>query len=460
MKYNPSANIETSFKKITIPLSFIIFFSVLNGMMFQVAVPDISAEFRLLPSEVSWVMTGYILVFALGSLMYGKLADIFPVKNLITTGLLLMNAGSIIGLFTIWYPMLIVGRLMQAGGGASIPALAMIVVTKYFPTNLRGKVLGVIASTVALAAGIGPILGGFISGMLHWRYLFVTSLFTFIAIPFLRRLLPDEKKHKGSYDRKGAVLIMSGTALLLVYITQGKWWFLPAGIFLLGWFSFHIRHTDAPFISPSLFLNHSYRNTIITTFLSIGTVFGMMFMVPIMLRDLNGLDADRIGLVMFPGAMSAVFMGVLGGRLSDMKGSKFVVFLGTGLLIFGFFVLSTFAGHASRIIALKLIICYSGFAFIQSSLPHTVSIVLSKEQTGIGMGIYNLVFFISGAFNTAVIGRLLDMQSTSFCLNPLNVSVPSWIYSNIFMLLAIIVALAAILFYVTFRRGIQYNQKL
>ena len=74
-------------------ISFIIFFSVLNGMMFQVAIPDIAAEFALLPSEVSWVMTGYILVFAVGALMYGKLADIYPVKRLITIGLTLMNAG-------------------------------------------------------------------------------------------------------------------------------------------------------------------------------------------------------------------------------------------------------------------------------------------------------------------------------------------------------------------------------
>ncbi len=454
MRSNPPVDIEKTVQKITAPLSFIIFFSVLNGMMFQVAVPDISAEYRLLPSEVSWVMTGYILVFAVGALIYGKLADIYPAKKLITIGLIIMNAGSLVGLFSMWYPMLIVARLLQAGGGASIPALAMIVVTRYFPPDLRGKVLGVIASTVALAAAVGPVLGGFISGTLHWRYLFITSLFTFIAIPFLLRLLPDEKKHEGSFDVAGAFLIVSGTSLLLIFVTQGDWWFLLPSIFSLVWFLFHIRRTDVPFISTSLFLNHQYRNTIITTFLCIGTVFGMMFMVPIMLRDLNGLDTNRIGLIVFPGAMSAVFMGILGGRLSDRRGSRFVVYMGAGLLILGFFILSTFAGHVPSIIALKLVICYSGFAFLQSSLPHTVSVVLSKEQTGIGMGIYNLLFFISGAFFTAGIGRLLDFQTSNFCLNPLTAFVPAWIYSNIFIMLAVLIVVAIILFHITFRREI------
>ncbi len=443
---------HSSVHKITFPLSFIIFFSVLNGTMFQVAIPDISSEYLLLPSEVSWVMTGYILVFAIGALIYGKLADIFPVKTLITVGLLVMNLGSLAGLLTQWYPMLIAARLLQAMGGAAIPALAMIVVTRYSEPSMRGKVLGIIASTVALAAGLGPILGGFISGTFHWRFLFLTSLATIPAIPFLRRILPYETPHRNLFDYLGAVLIGGGASFLLVFVTQGNWWCLPPGIVMIIWFSVHMRRSKSPFIDPALFAMRLYRNTIITTFLSIGTVFGMLFMVPIMLRDLNGLSANLIGLTMFPGAISAVIMGMIGGRMSDRRGSKFVVFIGAALLISGFLLLSTLAGHPPLQIALSLVLCYTGFAFLQSSLPHTVSIILPKEQTGIGMGIYNLLFFISGAFSTAGIGRLLDMKSTDISLNPLASDSTALIYSNIFILLAVVVALASVLFHFTFLR--------
>ena len=437
---------------ITFHLSFIIFFSVLNGMMFQVAIPDISAEFNLLPSEVSWVMTGYILVFAVGALLYGKLADIYPVKRLITTGLILMSAGSVLGFLSKWYPMLIIARLIQAGGGAAIPALAMIVVTRYFPANLRGNMLGIIASTVALAAGLGPIMGGFVSGTFSWKYLFLFSLATLFAIPSLRRILPDETIKSDTFDSSGAILIGGGSSSLLIFVTQGNLWFLAASVIMTGYFIYHIKKTANPFVCPALFAVRHYRNTIITTFLSIGSVFGMLFMVPIMLRDLLDLSSNSIGLTLFPGAMSAVLAGVIGGRLSDRKGSRFVVYLGSVILTAGFLALSTVAGQEAWIVASALIIGYAGFALLQSSLPHTISISLSKEQTGIGMGIYNLLFFISGAFSTAGISRLLDFGSTGFCLNPVNACVEGWIYSNIFIMLAAIVAASALLFYITFKK--------
>ncbi len=437
-------------KRIPLPLCFTIFFSVLNGMMFQVAVPDISRDFSLLPSEVSWVMTAYILIFALGALIYGKLADIYSDRSLITIGLVLMNIGSLIGLFSLWYPMVIVARLVQAAGGAAIPALAMIVVTKHFPENSRGRVLGLIASTVAFAAGVGPVIGGFISGSIHWRYLFVISLATIAAIPCFRMILPVHKPNRNHFDTRGALLVSVSTALVLIFVTENIGWMLLAGVTLFLLFVMHIRRYEVPFVSPALFARRRYRSTLIITFFSIGTVFGMLFMVPIMLSDLNSIGTGTIGLVIFPGAMSAVLLGSIGGRLSDRVGSTVVVYLGSALLIVGFLLLSTFTGYSPLTTALNLIVCYAGFAFLQASLPHTVSMTLPGSQIGVGLGIFNLLFFISGAFSTAGIGRLLDMQYTDFSLNPLTVPVEGWIYSNIFVMLAGTVAAATVFFRFTF----------
>jgi DHA2 family metal-tetracycline-proton antiporter-like MFS transporter len=445
---------ETSLvqRKIPLPLCFIIFFSVLNGTMFQVAVPDIASTFRILPSTVSWVMTAYIVVFALGTLIYGKLADSYPDKDLITIGLLLMSLGSLVGLFSRWYPVVLAARVMQAGGGASIPALAMLIVTRYFQSNRRGRMFGLIASTVALAAAAGPVLGGFISGILHWKYMFLTSLPTIGAIPIFRKYLPGRITVKGNFDFMGAVLIGCAVVFVLLFVTGGSMLFLTAGIVSAVWFLFHVLHEDMPFVNPDLFRSSAYRNTILGSFLSVGTVFGMMFAVPIMLRDLNGLSTDRIGLIMLPGAMSAALAGSIGGRISDRKGSKFVVHMGTVFLTGGFFLLSTFSGSGPWIITVNLIICYIGFAFLQSSLPHTLSDILPAGETGVGMGLYNLVFFISGAFSTAVIGRTLDLKPDWFCLNPFTDCAVGGIYTNIFMMLAAAVISAEFIFIRTFRR--------
>jgi DHA2 family metal-tetracycline-proton antiporter-like MFS transporter len=437
---------------VVLPLSFIIFFSVLNGIMFNVAVPDIASEFGLMPSEVSWVMTAYIVVFAIGTLIYGKLADIYAVRSLITIGLLLLNLGSLLGFFSRWYPMLIAARVLQASGGSAIPALAMLVATKYFPSSLKGRVLGVIASTVALAAGMGPIAGGVVAGTLHWRYLFVFSLATLLTIPRLRRILPVEQKAGGRFDTAGALLLSLGMASLLFFVTQGIGWFLPLGGALILWFVFHIRRREAPFLDPSLFQNTGYRNALIASFFAVGTVFGMMFMVPIMLRELNALSSEMIGLTMFPGAMCAALVGTYGGRLADRRGAPLVFSLGVGSLVLGFLLLSSFAGMSHWLIAGVLVITYSGFSFIQSSLPHTVSSTLPHESSGVGMGVYNMVFFVSGAFLAAGIGRVLDLGETGLCLNPLNTCGPAWSFSNICVILAALALAAWVLYFPTFRK--------
>ena len=290
--------------RITLPLAVTIFFSVLNGVMFNVAIPEIASTFGLIPSQVSWVMTAYMVTFALGALIYGKLADSIPVKRLITTGLVLLNLGSVLGFFAGNYPLLIAARVLQASGGAAIPALAMLVATRYFPQEHKGRVLGVIAATVSVAAGVGPIMGGFITDALHWRFLFLVTLLTLCTLPFLRAMLPGEEPRPKVFDLIGCVLIVSGVGGLLVAVTQGLLTLGLVSLILLAGFIYRIQTVSDPFIHPMLFKIASYRNTIIVTVLTTGGMFGVMFATPIMLSDLWGMGASGIGLVMFPGVLA------------------------------------------------------------------------------------------------------------------------------------------------------------
>ena len=407
-----SPSLEPHFQRRLIALmAFTVFFSVLNGTMFNVAVPDIRQQYALSPTEVSWVVTGFIVVFALAAVSYGKLADIYPLRFLITLGLLLFNAGALFGFLSSWasYPTVVAARLLQAAGGGAIPALSMLVATRFFGPELRGRVLGIMASTVAFAAGVGPIVGGLIAGSLHWRYLFLLSLATLAALFMFRRLLPQESRREQPFDVGGAVLLAASVTLLLVFVTQGWIWLFPPGLALLYWFWRHIRRTPRPFAPPRLFAGPLYRSGLLTVFLAVGPVFGMFFTVPLMLRELYALSTLHIGLVIFPGALSAAVFGFYGGRLADRRGSVFVVHLGLGLLFASFVALALSAGQDTRLISLVLIACYTGFAFIQSALAHAVSTTLSPAHSGVGMGLYNLVFFTAGAFGAALSGRLMEM---------------------------------------------------
>ncbi|MFC7064150.1 MFS transporter [Halobacillus seohaensis] len=438
-------------KKIIFLMCSVLLFSVMNGTMFMIAVPDIANSFSLLPSQVSWVVTGYIIIYAIGALMYGKLADIYPLKTLLTIGLSLFVAGSILGFLSPTFLMVVFSRMIQAAGASSIVALAFIVPSKYFPEE-RGRVLGIVSSTMAFASGVGPVIGGLVSGALNWQFLFLISTFVLITIPFFRMWMPEEDKKEGKVDILGAVFIAIAVASLILFITMFTWWYIVISFVFFGLFSWRIFNSENPFINPELFQNAPYRTTIIAGFFAIMTMFGMMFMMPLMLSEVSGLSTLFIGLTLFPGAMAAAFMGKWAGVLTDKQGSGKVVYIAFTLMITGFFLLSSFVGSSPLVISIVIIISYIAFPFIQTATANLISTVLPKNEIGVGMGIYNLFNFMSGAFGGAIIGKMLDYES-GVKLNPISFAQGhEVVYSNVFIGLVALTILNGCFFYLAFKR--------
>jgi len=436
--------------RVVILLCSIVFFSVLNGTMFNVAVPDIARQFELSASEVSWVMTGYIIIFALAAITYGKLADIYPVRRLLTIGLILFNIGALLGFLSHNYMVLLAGRIVQASGGGAIPAMAMLVATRYFPVDKRGRVLGAVASIVALAAGLGPVVGGFIAGHWHWRYLFLISFATLFAIYVARKLLPKETAKDESFDLVGAILVAVAMTATLVFVTRLYWIALPVALIAFALARRHMYRKEFPFISPELLAGRLYRRGLYCTFLTVGTVFGYFFSIPLMLRMVHGQPTVDIGLVIFPGALTAAALGFVGGRLADRFGGPPVVFAGLGLLLTGYLLMAALLGNGVITVLLVLIVCYTGFAFIQSALAKSVSTTLPHDKAGVGMGLYNMIFFTSGAFGTSFVGRFIDLFDGSI---PALTASKSTIFSYLFVLSALTIVIAGLLFYRSFGRA-------
>ena len=102
----------------------------------------------------------------------------------------------------------------------------MVVVARFFPADVRGRVFGTITSVVAFAAGVGPVIGGFVAGSLGWPFLFVIPLLTLVAIPFFLRLLPSEERRAGGVDILGAVLVAVGITALIFFLSFSAWYYL------------------------------------------------------------------------------------------------------------------------------------------------------------------------------------------------------------------------------------------
>jgi len=422
----------SNLSRLMVALSGTVFLTVLNGTMFNVALPAISRDFTLSPAEVSWVVVGYIAVFAIGAATYGKLADIYPVRWLLPLGLGLFALGSILGFLSTNYPLVIAARLIQAAGGAAVPALGMVVATRYFDPSRRGQALGLIASTVAFGGGIGPIAGGFITQYLGWHYLFLVSLLSLIALPFVLRYLPREERRQGTFDTPGAVFLAAGVSSVLLGINLNPL-FLIVSVVSFVLFIRRVKQAPEPFVRVDLLQNKAFRSLLGIGFLVFFSVLGSFFILPLMLADLNRLQANVIGLVLFPGAITAAFLGTAAGRMADRLGNEFVIRGALYLMILGFWALSTFAGAAPAVIALLFVTVYVGMVSIQASLANFVAKTLPPAEIGVGMGLFNLTTFMGGAFGPALAARLLEFGGGA-ALNPLNPALQHG-YSNSFLLL-------------------------
>ncbi|MZQ84245.1 MFS transporter [Paenibacillus sp. 5J-6] len=426
---------------------FLIFFAVLNETVFNVSTPEIAKQYGITPTGVSWVLTTFIIFFGIGSVIYGRLSDIFSLKKLIVAGILIYSVGSALGfVLQAWYPAVIFARAVQGAGASAIPALVMVVVARYFSPTDRGKVFGLLTSTVSFAIAVGPVVGGFVSSSLHWTYLFIIPLFTLISIPFFNKILPEEKRKAGSVDILGAALVAFSVAGIIVYLSFPHWYYLAASLALFIWFITHIRKANDPFIEPSLFRNKLLRGGLIVGFLVFCTVMGIMFVIPLMLAKVNDLNTSTIGLILFPGAMCAVIFGTIGGNLADKKGNNFVVFIGLGLLVISLVAIAFMVGHSPWFIAAALLPTYVGFSFVQTALANRVSLTLSVSETGVGMGLFNLITFISGAVGTALVAKLLDGGMMEFYKNPALNSLAAIPYSNLLIIFAAVVIISGMFY--------------
>ncbi|NHN29550.1 MFS transporter [Paenibacillus agricola] len=420
-------------------LCFVLFFSVMNATMFNVALPNIAADYQLKPSSVSWIVTGYSVLYALGSLLFGKLADKYPMKRLITIGLLLFAAGSVLGFFSTSYPVVLMARFIQAAGASCVPALVMLIPIRFYPPEKRGAVMGVIASTIAFSSGIGPIVGGFIAGHFHWTGLFLLSVAAPIALPFIRKSLPHEVLRQGEkIDLIGAGALGISVTAFMLSVTQSNVWWLLTGIIMLVLFVVRVNSVSNPFIRLSLFRISGFTNGLIVAFVGMFTVFGIFLTVPMLLSSIHHMNAQSIGFVMFPAAIIAVFMGRLGGKLVDRRGTRFTLYVAFSMLTIGLLCLSAVSGLLPWVIGLSLIFLNSALTFMQSSLAKEVSSALPKEQTGIGMGIYNLIIFMSGAISGAVMSKVVEFNWGS--VNFTAVSVPTT-FGTVYFSLAVLAVL-------------------
>jgi len=433
-------------------MMFTVMLSSMSVMMFNVVLPQISSEFQLTLAQVSWISSGYTLIYAFGTVVYGKLSDRFSIRNLLTIGLLIFAIGSFIGLLSQSFATALIARCIQSAGASAIPAIGLIIPTRYFPLEKRASAMSMTAVGVALGGVMSPVVSGLIVSFANWRWLFLPSLLLLLLLPLFRRYLDqdDQQQSAGSFDWIGALLLAFAISTLMLGVTnQLGYCFLLSVIGFIG-FIIRIRRAKEPFIQPRLFSNKQYVIGVSITFLVSCIGISFYFLTPIMLSDVHQLEANWIGFMMVPAALASAILGRQGGKLADAKGSFYLYRLAVILITGCFLLLSFFLTSQLLWVALILMLGNVGQSFMQIAMSSTVSRTLNKQDMGVGMGLFSMLNFISQGIATGIYGIIVG-KGITLPWNPFHIEHGAYVFASIY---AVLIVLHLILF-IVYRTGLK-----
>ncbi|PEA52593.1 tetracycline resistance MFS efflux pump [Bacillus pseudomycoides] len=422
-------------------------------MVFNVVLPDIAKDLGISPSLANWVKTSFMISFAIGSITYGTMSDKYGVKKLFLFGLLVYSAGSLLGVLAhSHFFVVIVARFIQGVGASAVPALIMVIVARYVKSEDRGKAFGVIGSLVAMGEGIGPVLGGTVAHYVQWPFLFLIPTLTLFAIPFFLKELPNESTKGKRVDIFGIALLSCGIVIFTINTTQNNWLYLAISCALFAGFILHIHKVEQPFIELRLLMNQKFILGVLTGCVPLGTVAGCIAMIPYMMRGVHQLSASKIGWVIFPGTMSVMVFGTVGGSLVDKRGTTFVLWLGSFFILASFFILSLFADQTLWLVSGMLILMFGGLSFVKTVISTSVAAVLDPKEVGAGMGFLSFACFLAEGLGIAIVGGLLTKHMLEYPLLSTIQNAKAYLYRNLFLVFIVTVLIGATIYTVAYSR--------
>jgi DHA2 family multidrug resistance protein len=399
------------------------FMAVLDATIVDVALSKIMSSFGITVDKVEWVVTAYMLVFAVMLPTSGWIADHFGYKRTYFFALFMFTFGSFLCGLAGDENALIIFRIVQAIGAGLIMPTGMAIVMREFPPQQRGIALGFWAISAAASVSLGPMIGGYLVDNIGWNSIFNVNVPVGILGLFATIVIQREYRteHVRSFDVVGFVSMAAFLCSLLLALTDGNasWntggWTSPfiVSCFLISAISLVIFlftefTTKHPLIDLSLFKdsNFTFANSILFIF-GFG-MFGSTFLLPLYLQISMGYTAFQAGSLFLPVGIIQAVSAPLSGILSDKMNPRIPAFIGIILLSISLFIngsLSLFSEHHQIMLALYLRGFGMGFMFTPLSMAALSNI--PKNKIGQASGLFNILRQLGGSFGIAFMGTML-----------------------------------------------------
>jgi EmrB/QacA subfamily drug resistance transporter len=403
------------------------FMVVLDIAIVNVALPSIQTDLGFSQENLQWVISAYALFFGGFLLLGGRAADLLGRRRLFLTGVVLFTTASLVSGFAWGEAPLIGARALQGLGAAIItPAALSILMTTFAEGRERNAALGAWGGVGAFGAVAGVLLGGVLTDLLSWNWIFFVNvpvgILGFVLAPFLI----DESRDAtaDSYDVPGAVLVTSGLVTLVYAITQANHFgwgsattiglFLTAGALLAGFLGWEARAKD-PLMPFSIFRLRTLVGANIAGFILGTALFGMFLMLTLYMQQVLGYSAMKTGVAYLAVAGSAILTSGIAAQLVNRVGVKPVLIVGmtalTGGLVYFTQVSAGGSYWTDLFPGLLLVAVGLGFSFVPISIAALAGV--EPAEAGLASGLLNTSQQIGGALGIAALSAIATSTTTS-----------------------------------------------
>jgi EmrB/QacA subfamily drug resistance transporter len=400
--------------------------AALDSTIVSTALPTIVGELGGL-EHLAWVVTAYLLAQTVVTPVYGKLGDLYGRKIVLQVGIVIFLVGSVLCGMSRNMTQLIVFRAVQGLGGGGLNVTTQAIVGDIVPPRERGRYQGFFGAMFGLASIVGPLLGGFFTTHIGWRWIFYINIpLGIIALVVLAATLPAQSIRRAhAIDYAGAALLAVVLASVTVVADLGGMAFAWSSPFIIGMmvsaavalalFIVVEQRAAEPVLPPRLFTQRTFTIGTLVGLIVGFALFGSVTYMPIFLQVVRGASPTRSGLQMVPMMLGMLLTSIVSGQVISRTGRyRLFPIAGTAIMTVGLFLLSRLdAGSSAAQASGLMMVLGLGMGMVMQVLVIAVQNAVDYKDLGVATSGTTLFRLIGGSVGTAILGAIFASQLSS-----------------------------------------------
>lgn len=333
------------------------FVAILNETTMGIAIPHLNSDLGIPPELGQWLTSAFMLTMAIVIPTTGFLLQRFTTRQVFIAAMTAFSLGTLVCLIAPGFPVLLLGRVIQAGGTGIMMPLLMTTMMNVVPPQSRGRMMGRVGLVISLAPAIGPTLAGAVLETLNWRWLFAIILpIALVALAMGAKWMTNLGETKdapvdvlsivlSAFGFGGVVYGLSqfggegesnGATIGVIALVIGG---IALGLFV--WRQLVLQRIDDALLDLRVFRSGNYTIAVIVMGILALSMFGTLTLLPQYLQNVAGLDALQAGLILLPGSILMGLLGPIMGRVYDARGTRTLLIPGTIMVSAALFFYAT-----------------------------------------------------------------------------------------------------------------------